>query len=287
MTSPDGSVHQPKVSAAVPPRHALVSMMVEREGVLDRRRAQQGADRRRVGINVVGEPPARSAHDGGRGSRRRASCPCGPGPPGSATLTGVQKRSPPGEVVILNGTTSAGKTTLAVELQAQLAAAGECWLVWGIDDFLAKLPVAWLAYDDEGERADEGIRFDRVDGDITFRAGPIGDRLLASYRGTVAAMARNGLNVIVDEVVLDEAAWLDWVQCLEALPVLWVRVDCPSRSSKPASRTRRPPPGPGTVAASPRCAGTPPTTSWSTPPPPTRPHAPRGWRLRSATAARA
>ena len=89
--------------------------------------------------------------------------------------------------MILNGTTSAGKTTLAVELQAQLAAAGECWLVWGIDDFLAKLPVAWLADDDEGEHADEGIRFDRVDGDITFRAGPIGDRLLASYRGTVAA----------------------------------------------------------------------------------------------------
>jgi chloramphenicol 3-O phosphotransferase len=129
--------------------------------------------------------------------------------------------------VILNGTTSAGKSTLAVELQAQLGAAGECWLVWGIDDFLAKLPLGWLSYDDEGEHADEGIRFDRVDGGITFRAGPIGDRLLASYRGTVAAMAHNGLNVIVDEVVLDEAAWLDWVQCLEALPVLWVRVDCP------------------------------------------------------------
>jgi chloramphenicol 3-O-phosphotransferase len=83
----------------------------------------------------------------------------------------VRDAVPPGEVVILNGTTSAGKTTLAVELQAQLAAAGECWLVWGIDDFLAKLPVAWLAYDDEGEHADAGIRFDRVDGGITFRPG--------------------------------------------------------------------------------------------------------------------
>jgi len=151
----------------------------------------------------------------------------GPGPLGSATLTVVRDAVPPGEVVILNGATSAGKTTLAVALQAQLAADGECWLVWGIDDFLGKLPVAWLAYGDEGVHADDGVRFDRVDGGIAFRTGPVGDRLLASYRGTIAAMARNGLNLIVDEVVLDEAAWLDWVQCLEALPVLWVRVDCP------------------------------------------------------------
>ena len=46
----------------------------------------------------------------------------------------------PGQVVVLNGTSSAGKTSLAEAFQELRAAAGECWVVFGIDDFMAKLP---------------------------------------------------------------------------------------------------------------------------------------------------
>ena len=45
-----------------------------------------------------------------------------------------------GAVILLNGTSSAGKTTLAAQLQADLATHGECWIVIGIDDYLGKLP---------------------------------------------------------------------------------------------------------------------------------------------------
>ena len=68
------------------------------------------------------------------------------------------------QVIVLNGTSSAGKSTLASALQARLAEAGECWIVMGIDDFLGKLPWAWVTYGDHvGEHADEGIAFEMVE----------------------------------------------------------------------------------------------------------------------------
>ena len=42
-------------------------------------------------------------------------------------------------VIVLNGTSSAGKSTLARELQTMLTSAGECWLVMSQDDFFARI----------------------------------------------------------------------------------------------------------------------------------------------------
>ena len=112
------------------------------------------------------------------------------------------------QVIVLNGTSSAGKSTLASALQARLAEAGECWIVMGLDDFLGKLPWAWVTYGDHvGEHADEGIAFAMVEGEVECRVGPVGERMLAAYRGAVAAVARAGINVIVDEVLLSEDGW--------------------------------------------------------------------------------
>ena len=51
----------------------------------------------------------------------------------------------PGRVVILDGTSSSGKTTLAKGLQQRLIAEGTCWVVTGVDDFFAKMPREWGA----------------------------------------------------------------------------------------------------------------------------------------------
>ena len=133
----------------------------------------------------------------------------------------------PGRVVVLNGTSSAGKSTLAADLQARLSAAGECWIVIGIDDMFAKLPAPWVTYGSHvGAHADEGIAFRRVDGGIERRIGPIGAQVMAGYRGWVASVARAGLGVIVDEVLLSEEDWSAWQADLHGLDVLWVRVEC-------------------------------------------------------------
>jgi chloramphenicol 3-O phosphotransferase len=130
-----------------------------------------------------------------------------------------------GRLIILNGVSSSGKTTLASALQAELVRVGECWIVIGIDDFIAKLPPEWVrAGGHVGEFADAGIAVDVVDGQVEWRVGPIGVQVFGAYRSSVAAAARAGLNVIVDEVIMSEEDWRAWVAELDGLDVLWVRV---------------------------------------------------------------
>ena len=133
----------------------------------------------------------------------------------------------PGRVVVLNGTSSAGKTTLATNVRDRLAERGECWVVFGLDDLFSKLPLAFLRYGEthEGRHADAGLSFEMVDGELVRRLGPIGRRAMDAYRGTVAAAARAGLNVLVDEVLLSAEDWEAWQEQLAGLDVLWVRVD--------------------------------------------------------------
>ena len=132
----------------------------------------------------------------------------------------------PGRVIVLNGTSSSGKTTLAKTLQARFARAGECWIVIALDDFFPKLPAGWFKIGDhEGTYAEQGIVFERIDGEIERRIGPIGVAMIAAYRGAVGCAARAGLNVIVDEVLLSEEDWAAWTAELRGLEAFWVRVD--------------------------------------------------------------
>lgn len=101
-------------------------------------------------------------------------------------------------VVILNGTTSAGKTSLARAVQA---AASRPFLHVQMDDFLNMQP-GWLK-DHAG-----GFVFLPVEGvtppEVSVETGPFGKRLMDGMRRSVAAMAEAGLDVIVDDVWMGE-----------------------------------------------------------------------------------
>ncbi len=132
---------------------------------------------------------------------------------------------PTGNLIVLNGPSSAGKSTLAVALQQQFAAAGECWFVYGMDDYFAKVPFDWVAAGKHrGPHAEEGVVLEVVDGEFGLRLGPIGQRVLYAWRGAVGAAVRAGLNVIADEVVLTEEDWQGWQSELDGLDAHWVRV---------------------------------------------------------------
>ncbi|MEJ7582801.1 MAG: AAA family ATPase [Acidimicrobiales bacterium] len=142
-----------------------------------------------------------------------------------------------GELIVLNGTTSSGKTTLAVEMQRQLGEEGRCWVVFGIDDFRAAAPTLGGVLR-SGAHAAEGLMAVRCGDGVVLRTGSIGRAVLGVYRQTIASLVRNGLNVIVDEVVLDEAAWAGWETELRDLDPLWVRVDCPTEVCEQRERAR-------------------------------------------------
>lgn len=61
----------------------------------------------------------------------------------------------------------------------------------------------------------------------TIGCGPVGRRILKGTHRAVAALARSGNNVIVDEMLLDTTVWADWQSALEGLPMFVVHVHAP------------------------------------------------------------
>jgi chloramphenicol 3-O phosphotransferase len=132
-------------------------------------------------------------------------------------------------VVVLNGTSSAGKTTIASAVRDRRAAVGDFWLLVGIDDVLSKLSAEWLDLGlstGRGRHAADGLWFESTPAGPALRVGSLCRQLLHIYRSTVAAAAHAGLNVIVDDVVIDAQIWDDWQVALTGLEVVWVGVHC-------------------------------------------------------------
>ena len=142
-------------------------------------------------------------------------------------------------VVILNGASSSGKTTLATAFRDQQAAVGDFWLLIGIDDFLSKIPTEWKsAGPDRGPFAADGIRFEITREGPGVRVGSVGRQILRAYQAGVAAAAHIGLNVIVDEVVIDRTSWDDWTAALNGADVVWVGVRCSPEVAEERNRAR-------------------------------------------------
>jgi chloramphenicol 3-O phosphotransferase len=119
----------------------------------------------------------------------------------------------PIQVIVLNGGSSSGKSTIARSLQSVLP---EPWLTFGTDSLVEAMPPSL-----EGEG---GVEF-RPDGQVVvgaeFRA------LEAAWIAGIAAMARAGARIIIDEVFLGGASsQRRWREALDGLGVLWVGVRC-------------------------------------------------------------
>ncbi|MER7671133.1 chloramphenicol phosphotransferase CPT [Kitasatospora sp. NPDC096128] len=120
------------------------------------------------------------------------------------------------DVIVLNGGSSSGKSSIARRLQELLT---EPWLHLGADTMVDALP-PWLLGGEEGIGGLTG-------GDGTVEVGPAFARLDAAWTLGVAAMARAGAPVLVDEVFLGGAASQQrWRAALDGLDVLWVGVRC-------------------------------------------------------------
>src|SRR5260221_6448362 len=105
----------------------------------------------------------------------------------------------PGRVILLNGTPSAGKSTIARALWEELE------------------PPHWYRSIDDFRL---GYRVRLHD------PAPTWDQLVSGFVGSVAAMARSGHHVITESVLLPQ--WLDaYLDALNGLALLLVAVRCP------------------------------------------------------------
>ena len=118
------------------------------------------------------------------------------------------------QVIVLNGGSSSGKTTIATCLQAILPSP---WLRLSIDTLVDAMPQRLIS-------SDTGITFG-ADGSV--RPGEDFQRLESAWMQGIAAMARCGAHVIIDDVFVSGVAARDrWQAALAGLAVLWVGVQC-------------------------------------------------------------
>jgi chloramphenicol 3-O phosphotransferase len=120
------------------------------------------------------------------------------------------------DIIVLNGGSSSGKSSLAACLQQRLEGT---WLTLGVDDLIRALshgPSDTTAGGTLGFRSDASIAVGE-----SFRHAEH-----AWYQG-IAAMAHAGANVIVDDVFLDGAgAQARLAAALDGLTVVWIGVHC-------------------------------------------------------------
>ena len=109
-----------------------------------------------------------------------------------------------GKIIILNGVSSSGKTTLAKAIQNTL---DELYVRLSIDDFISMMP---------GEMVESEL------GNAVYTSQTI---LLQ----TIKTLSDAGTNVIVDNIMLTYFETLkQYVECLHDYPVLLVKVVCPA-----------------------------------------------------------
>jgi len=130
----------------------------------------------------------------------------------------------PGTILILNGTSSAGKTSLVRALQRRLETP---YLDAGLDKFLFMLPGRYL----------DRPLWDEVLG-LAVQAGPSGLQLVAGMHQSIAALARSGNNVLADHVLV-EPAWAEaCAQLFADLPAYLIAVRCPLEVVEARERAR-------------------------------------------------
>ena len=118
------------------------------------------------------------------------------------------------QVIVLNGGSSSGKSSIARALQEILPG---IWLTFGVDTFIDSLP-------DRGDSPRAGITYER-DGTISFSAEY--RELESAWYTALSSMAGSGAHLILDEVFLSGSAGQERLgSSFHDVSMAWVGVHC-------------------------------------------------------------
>jgi chloramphenicol 3-O phosphotransferase len=118
-----------------------------------------------------------------------------------------------GTIIMLNGTSSAGKTSIITALQEIL---DEPYLHAGIDTFFHMLPTRYLWGAQWAEVLDQASH-----------VGPVGRTVAEGMHNAIGALARAGNYVLVDHVFLEPAWVIECAALFADIPAYLIGVRCP------------------------------------------------------------
>jgi len=137
----------------------------------------------------------------------------------------MQKNSSNGLVVILNGPSSVGKSSIIKSFQAKNK---DLWLGIGIDSFFVGVLPSKFYLEDKPEHHTvmRGVASTDAEGNKVFdlNIGEKGQKVIQGMHRAIGAYARSGNNVIVDYIKYD-SSWIDDLKkALRGVKVIFVGV---------------------------------------------------------------
>ena len=148
-----------------------------------------------------------------------------------------------GKIILLNGSSSAGKTTIARMMQQLYR---EPWQHIALDQFRDGMSGRFRGLNsppgDSGARGLNVVPVERDGEPVTeIRFGDVGRRVLRGMRRSIAAFAREGNHVIVDDLMFEESFLLDYLDVLRGLDVTFAGIRCDLKvvNVREATRPRR------------------------------------------------
>lgn len=130
-----------------------------------------------------------------------------------------------GRIILLNGTSSAGKTTLALAVQ-RLSATPMHYV--SLDQFRDGMCGRFRGMNSKpAEPGARGLNVVPAPGHATeLRFGDVGRLTLRGMRRSIAAIATVGLDVVVDDLLLEPSFLDDYLDVLDGFAVTFVGVRC-------------------------------------------------------------
>jgi chloramphenicol 3-O phosphotransferase len=151
---------------------------------------------------------------------------------GSPALRG-ERSLPSPHVIILNGVSSVGKSSTARALQAITA---EPFMHVAMDAFLEMLPAGMFGNP-------EGYVFETVVDDegkpcVIIRTGSVLERAMKGMRHAIAAMAGQGINLVVDDVMFGQGEAREYRALLSRFDLRFVGLFAPLEVVEARERAR-------------------------------------------------
>jgi chloramphenicol 3-O phosphotransferase len=113
-------------------------------------------------------------------------------------------------ILLLVGTSSAGKSSLAKALQKALPG---YWQYMALDGFFSGMPEHYGG-GINGPLSAIGFSYEKKDTDARISYGEIGERVLHGMISSATAFSKNGTDLIFDDMILDENHAKIWMEAL-------------------------------------------------------------------------
>lgn len=124
-------------------------------------------------------------------------------------------------IVFLNGTSSAGKSSIAFQLQSMLHPS----LHVGIDHFLIMMHPDYFG---DGPLVSQGFSLIREKDEVTqIKVGPVGKQLAYAMHRSMKALIDNQFTLIIDECLIDDEAFKDYLELFREYKVYFIAVKPP------------------------------------------------------------